>query len=99
MVQIVNIADLTDPTDIKNRSYRQVKNSKKHKFSIGQLVEIDDGARLFVVKQTRDCDGTPLYTLTAFKDDFHNKPEGFFDYDWIGGISEEGMTIAEILEV
>ena len=31
---------------------------------IGALVELDNGARLFVIRHTRDCDQTALYTLS-----------------------------------
>lgn len=52
---------------------------KKHNIELGTLVEIscDDslcdeedqhnGLRLFVVQHTRDCDGTPLYSLSFTK--------------------------------
>lgn len=39
-------------------------NMKKHNIPIGSLVELANGARVFVIKHTRDCDGeTPLYSL------------------------------------
>ncbi len=59
-----NIADLKDPNDPKGRSYREVNNARGHKFGVGVLVELDNGVRLFTAKQTRDCDGTPMYVLT-----------------------------------
>ena len=55
------------------------QNNKKipHKIPVGSLVEIvyndeyDEnntfGVRLFVVAHTRDCDGTPLYSLSFNK--------------------------------
>jgi len=54
-----------------------------HKFAIGALVELENGARAFVVMHTRDCDGTPLYVLGLKLD-----PS---EYDRIGGYSEEDM--------
>ena len=60
-----NIADLKDPNDAKGRTYRQINNSICHNFGIGELVELNSGVRLFVAKHDRDCDGTPLYTLTS----------------------------------
>lgn len=61
MERLFNIADLKDPSDPRGRSYREINNAAEHKYNVGQLVEFEDGLRLFITKQTRDCDGTPLY--------------------------------------
>lgn len=61
---MINVADLKDPNDPQGRTYREVNNAMQHAFAIGDLVELENGVRLFVAKQTRDCDGTPLYSLT-----------------------------------
>jgi len=37
----------------------------EHKIPVGSLVELENGVRLFVAKQSRDCDGTPLYILNC----------------------------------
>ena len=59
-----NVADFKDPSDSLCRTYREVNNATEHKFRLGQLVEVkDDCIRLFVTKLSRDCDGTPLYSL------------------------------------
>jgi len=58
-----NVADLIDPTDLNGRTYREINNSTPHTFSCGDLVGISTGARLFVTRLSRDCDGTPLYCL------------------------------------
>ncbi len=58
-----NVADLKDPTDGLGRTYREVNNATKHKLPLGSLVELYTGARLLVTRRTRDCDGTPLYSL------------------------------------
>lgn len=63
MNKFVNIADLHDPDDKQGRTYREVNNDKNHIFNRGDFVEVYRGERLFVVKLTRDCDGTPLYNL------------------------------------
>ncbi len=55
-----NIADLQDPNDPKGRT---INNAKEHKYSVGELVELENKARLFVTRLSRDCDGTPLYML------------------------------------
>lgn len=87
MTQFQNIADLKDPNDPQGRTYRQVNNATPHKFGLGVLVEVDDGVRLFTAKHTRDCDGTPLYSLTHEKrdDDFLNTMY------WVHGFSEDDM--------
>ena len=63
MPQFINIADLKDPDDPQGRSYREVNREKIHNISIGSLVELENGARAFVVRHNRDCDQTPLYSL------------------------------------
>jgi hypothetical protein len=88
---MINIADLTDPNDPNERSYREINNAKKHKFRVGQLVEIEHGVRLFVARQTRDCDGTPLYSLTPKKDDHIQTREGFGNSNWVNNWPENSM--------
>ena len=85
-VTFENIADLRDPRDQQGRSYREVNSETKHNIAVGQLVELSNGARLFVAKQTRDCDGTPLYSLA---------PDTEFDnqYGWSHGYSEEDLNL------
>lgn len=62
---IINISDLINPEDPEGRTYREINAAQKHNFPIGSLVEISDtGERLLILQQTRDCDMTPLYTLT-----------------------------------
>ena len=63
-MNVINIADLTDPEDKQGRTYREVNNAKVHFYAIDTLVQLECGARLHVEKHTRDCDGTPLYTLS-----------------------------------
>jgi hypothetical protein len=57
------------------KTIKENNMGKKHNIPIGTLVEIEDNeyfeggayrkgtARLFVIAHTRDCDGTPLYSL------------------------------------
>ncbi len=84
------IADLKDPSDPEGRTYREVNKAKTHAFEVEQLVEIDNGVRMFIAKQTRDCDEEPLYSLAASKeecgDDFHMR-------SWLHGFSETGMKL------
>ncbi|MFW0776096.1 MAG: hypothetical protein ACN2B6_00050 [Rickettsiales bacterium] len=65
MTQFFNVADLKDPSDPQRRSYREVNRDRKHRYAVGQLVELDNGCRLFIAKQTRDCDETPLYSVAV----------------------------------
>ena len=62
-------ADLKDPKDKQGRSYREVNREKNHRIAIGALVELESGARAFVVQHTRDCDQTPLYSIAIDPDD------------------------------
>lgn len=83
MVEFINIADLINP-DTSN-TYRQDNLAKQHKFPLGTLVEIhhadeedlsaEDGLRLHVVGHSRDCDGTPLYSLGSW--DEHDERTGY----------------------
>lgn len=93
MKTFVNIADLKDPSDPQGRSYREVNAEKKHSFPVGALVELESGARLFVVKQTRDCDQTPLYSLCADKEDTEQEDQRFANRKWHNGYSEECLNL------
>jgi hypothetical protein len=67
---IITIADLTNPET--GNTYRQDNAAKTHSIALGTLVETnfgeydkhESGLRLFVVEHSRDCDQTPLYTLS-----------------------------------
>jgi len=89
MNTMVNVADLKDPNDSQGRTYRQVNNAKTHKFGIGVLVELNNGVRLFTAKQTRDCDGTPLYSLTPESKKSPDNPLN--EIYWVHGYDEDGM--------
>jgi hypothetical protein len=78
-----NVADLTDPSDTKGRSYRQINNATPHNFKVGQLVELECGARLYIIKHSRDCDGTPLYVVGLQES---NIVEGGYPEDYIKAI-------------
>lgn len=69
----INVADILEDND---KSIRQNNMEKTHNIPLRTLVEVDmetwhgDGAcevtraRLWVVSHDRDCDGTPLYSLS-----------------------------------
>jgi len=84
-----------------------------HNIPIDSLVEVKwddwlgDGvckkvhARLFVYKQGRDCDGTPLYWLSEYNKegtDILIDHFGKFSVKLQGGFSEDSLTVIEITE-
>jgi len=78
-MEFINIADLTNPET--GKTYRQENRENVHNIPLGTLVETFDGLRLWVVRHDRDCDETPLYSLSFKKDwkemenyPFHNQP-------------------------
>jgi hypothetical protein len=89
MVTIINVADLTDPSDPQGRTYRQVNAEKPHAIPIGTLVELETGERLRVMAHTRDCDQTPLYSIGV-------SDEGRGEYEktkWHHGYCDESLTV------
>ena len=90
--KMIRISDLRDPSDPQGRTYREVNSAKKHKYPIGTLVELNHGARLWVVHHARDCDQTPLYCLSADPNDTEVEREGFYNASWVKGIPEESLT-------
>lgn len=71
---LVAVHDLIDSDT--GQSFREMNLEKTHAIPLGTLVEIQsgsneedcewgngDGARLFVISHSRDCDGTPLYNM------------------------------------
>lgn len=91
--RIVIIADLVDPDDPRGRTYREVNRAKKHAIPLGTLVELESGARLFVVHHARDCDQTPLYHLSV--DGSERLEPGAFYYpsEWSKGHGEQDLKV------
>ena len=83
-IMLQNIADLDSGN---GKTYREINNETNHRFEIGQLVELDSGVRLFVAKQSRDCDGTPMYVLTSEMKGEHPLNQTKFIY----GYAEENL--------
>lgn len=77
-VRLVMIHDLTNPAT--GKTYKEENLERQHQIPVGTLVEVKydrwygDGAcekvhaRLWVVEHRRDCDGTPLYALSHWRD-------------------------------
>ena len=76
---MTKITFVSETVEQNGKTIKQNNLEKKHNIELGTLVEItcDDslhdeedqhnGLRLFVVQHTRDCDGTPLYSLSFNK--------------------------------
>jgi hypothetical protein len=89
--------------DIIEKNGKTIKENNLeliHNIPIESLVEIIEpelenfyGTRLFVVKHTRDCDGTPLYTLCANKNDKDYHVFGLIINTKHGGFSEENLKV------
>jgi hypothetical protein len=117
-MEVINIADTIEGN---GKTLRQNNALIDHKIPIDTLVEVKydtwfgDGAckkvhaRLFVFEHTRDCDGTPLYSLSErrksdinptfrsmFSDINENLAISVVDKVDVTGICEAGMTIIEV---
>jgi hypothetical protein len=71
----------------------------KHRIPVGALVEIHgsdgfswNGVRLYVREHTRDCDGTPLYSL-GHREAVREHP---LFHDLHGGFSEDSLTVISL---
>ena len=103
------------------RTIKENNLDKPHNIPIGTLVEVKydewcgNGAclkvhaRLWVVKHTRDCDGTPLYTLSKRREPsnaiiqvdglvLNDEISSAIYNEYVTGISEEQLTPVEITE-
>jgi len=101
-MKLINIADLTNPET--GKTYRQANLEKNHNIPLGTLVEVkfDDWfgagacwkvhARLWIIQHARDCDGTPLYTISRWKDPCASAA---FKSS-LCGFSEESLTPVEL---
>lgn len=73
-VEFINIADVKNPNT--GKTYREENEEKTHKIGLRTLVEVItdedeskyNGIRAFVVSHDRDCDGTPLYSISLDRD-------------------------------
>jgi hypothetical protein len=92
-VTFINVADFQNPDDEFGRTYREVNNATEHYFKVGDLVELENGARLFVVYLHRDCDGTPLYSLSHDKDDTEKNSSVFANPSWSSGHLECSLEL------
>lgn len=84
---MLNVADIVDPKT--NKTFRQMNSELSHNIPIGALVELENGERLFVIKHSRDCDMTPLYSLGMIDDSEGEYAQLFRGY------SEESLTVVK----
>lgn len=92
MIELVNIADIRESN---GKTVRENNYARLHAIPIGALVEIDcddddylqaHGVRLFVILHTRDCDGSPLYSLGMRKNETDPRE---MDHGW----GEESLSV------
>lgn len=95
-----------DIIEDNGKTIKENNLAKLHNIPIGTLVEvkwdewfgggacIKSHARLWVVIHSRDCDGTPLYVLSKWKDPATAKR--FHEME--GGFGEESLTPIEITQ-
>ena len=96
---IVMIHDLVNPET--GKTYKQENMEIQHQIPIGSLVEVEfsrwfgDGClmrvhgRLWVTQHTRDCDGTPLYSISRWKEPFISSGDTWH------GFGEDALTVIE----
>lgn len=85
------------------RTYREDNLARKHRIPIGTLVEVKFDAwfgggacwkvraRLWVVKHTRDCDGSPLYGISR-----NREPDMAFPFYVHGGFAEDSLLVIDV---
>ena len=105
MQRIFVVHNLIDPDDRQGRTYKEINLEKQHVIPLGTLVEVkwDDWfgegccwkvhARLWVIAHRRDCDGTPLYSLSRWSD-----PAFATAHDAYHGFAEEELIPVEITD-
>ena len=101
--QFIMIHDLVNPKT--GKTWKEENLEKRHNIPIGALVEVKwdawfgDGAcwivhaRLWVVGHRRDCDGTPLYSVSQWND-----PAFGMTHDTHHGFGEESLTPIELTD-
>ena len=97
------IHDIVNP--ITGKTYKEDNLEKNHNIPIGTLVELKSDswfgngacwkfhARMWVVKHYRDCDGTPLYSVSRWRD-----PTFALPFRSHNGFTEERLKIVELTE-
>ena len=89
---MINVADLKNPKT--GKTYRQENSELVHNIPLGTLVEdIEDGIRLFVIYQGRDCDMEPIYWLSPYSYIRYPNNMDIEKLKWIGGYCEDSLKV------
>lgn len=100
-IEVINVSDIVEAN---GKTWRENNLAIKHSIPIGTLVEVKfdswfgEGAcwkvhaRLWVVAHTRDCDGTPLYSLSRWRDPILATSVAPFKFDLHSGFDEAQLT-------
>ncbi len=98
----INVSDMVEGN---GRTVRENNMAILHNIPVGTLVEVKydtwhgNGAcskihaRLWVIWHTRDCDGTPLYTLGESSD---TARYDYTSHGLVGGLAERDLTPVEV---
>lgn len=115
--------NVSDMKEKNGKTWKENNLAKTHKYPIDSLVEVKYDtwfgggactkvhARLFVFSHNRDCDGTPLYSLSQRRYSTINKgfrrglpntheelAKSIIDQVVVNGMSEDSMTLIEVTE-
>ena len=97
-----------DVVEANGKTIRENNQEKTHRIPIGTLVEVKydtwfgNGAcekvhaRLWVVHHGRDCDGTPLYGVSPYRDALCDTVPERIAARVHGGMAEESLTPIEV---
>lgn len=97
MIQLIG-----DIVEGNGKTIRENNTSHRHNIPIGTLVEIQHGefatdmefCRLYVCQHTRDCDGTPLYSLGPYGKEKHINLKNIFSLVHIfNGYAENDLIV------
>ncbi len=105
-MEAIKISNLKNPKT--GKKYEVENNEKRHKYKVGNLVEIIDsnkdfeseynGMRLYIIGLVRDCDGTPLYVLGSKGMELYQKGFGLkenvcFNFNSFPGFAENNLKL------
>lgn len=62
-MSLIVLHDIVDSSDSQGRTFKQINMARAHKYALNSLIELKNGARVFLARYARDCDGTPMYDV------------------------------------
>jgi len=104
-MNFIMIHNLVNPET--GKTHKEENLERRHNIPLGTLVEVKfdnwfgDGAcwkvhaRLWVVAHTRDCDGTPLYSVSRWRDITGHARASYHIYH---GFSEKSLTVVNVTD-